>query len=99
MKRVSTGDEKKYMAKIAAMGCICCSHCHGHEDTPAEVHHVRLGGGWGRSGHMMTIPLCPEHHRGASGVHSMGRAEFERLHGYSEVDLLSIVQDITRGLR
>jgi hypothetical protein len=41
----------------------------------------------------MTIPLCPEHHDGKTGVHSMGRTEFEELHGFSEIDLLSIVQD------
>lgn len=37
---------------------------------------------------MATIPLCPEHHVGMTGVHSMGRDEFTKLHGYSEIDLL-----------
>jgi hypothetical protein len=41
----------------------------------------------------MTVGLCAEHHRGKTGVHSMGRQEFEDLHGYSELRLLEIVQD------
>lgn len=80
------------MGAVAALGCIVCRHCHGIHDTPAEVHHVRLNHGWGRSGHETSIPLCPEHHTGKTGVHSMGRAEFSRMHGYSEIDLLAIVQ-------
>ena len=92
MKRASTAAERRHLAAVAAMGCICCKHCHGISDTPAQVHHVRLNHGWGRSGHLMTIPLCPEHHEGKTGVHSMGRDEFEHMHGYSEIDLLAIVQ-------
>jgi hypothetical protein len=91
MKRTSTAAERRHLASVAALGCIVCSHCHGHQDTPAQVHHVRVSHGWGRSSHTMTIPLCPEHHTGTSGVHSNGRDEFEQLHGYSEIDLLAIV--------
>ena len=93
MKRTATADEKRHLAAVAGMGCIVCSHCHGVNDSPAVVHHVRFNHGWGRSGHTMTIPVCPEHHDGKTGIHSMGRAEFEILHGYSEIDLLAIVQD------
>ena len=94
MKRSSTAADRRHLAQVAALGCIVCSHCNGINETPAEVHHVRVNHGWGRSGHTMTIPLCPEHHVGKTGVHSMGRAEFERLHGYGELDLLAIVQDV-----
>ena len=93
MKRSGTTAEKRHLAKVAAMGCICCSHCHGINDTPAQVHHVRFSHGWGRSGHTMAIPLGEYHHTGKEGVHNMGRAQFEDKHGYSEVDLLAIVQD------
>jgi hypothetical protein len=41
----------------------------------------------------MTIPLCVEHHTGKTGVHSMGRDEFEAMHSYSELRLLEIVQN------
>ncbi len=93
MKRAANAAEKSHMGKVSAMGCIVCLHCNGIHDTPAVVHHVRVKHGWGRSSHFLTIPLCPEHHDGATGVHSMGRVEFEAMHGYSEIDLLAIVQE------
>jgi len=93
MKRSSTAAEKRHMQKVAEMGCIVCSHIYGHQDTPAQVHHARARHGWGRTSHLMTIPLCVEHHTGKTGVHSMGRDEFEQMHGYSEFRLLEIVQE------
>lgn len=93
MKRSSTAAEKRHMQKVAEMGCIVCSHVYGYNDTPAQVHHVRVNHGWGRSSHFMTIPLCAEHHTGKTGVHSMGRDEFEAMHGFSELRLLEIVQN------
>lgn len=81
------------MKKVSELSCIVCSHIYGHEDTSSQVHHVRVNHGWGRSSHLMTIPLCIEHHTGKTGVHSMGREEFEQLHGYSELRLLEIVQE------
>jgi len=34
------------------------------------------------------IGLCPEHHRGNTGVHGMGRKAFARFYGVTEEDLL-----------
>lgn len=93
MKRRATAEERRHMAIVAGMGCIVCSHCYGALGTPAHVHHVRANHGWGRSGHKAVIPLCPEHHTGKTGVHSMGRKQFEELHGVSEIRLLEIVLD------
>lgn len=81
------------MAKVAALGCIVCDHCYGVKDTPAQVHHARVRHGFGRSSHLMVLPLCELHHTGKDGVHNHGRAEFEQLHGYGELDLLAIVQN------
>lgn len=94
MKRSSTAAEKRHLAAVAALGCIVCRHCMGIHDTPAQVHHVRVNHGWGRSSHTMTIPLCLEHHTGKTGVHSHGRDEFEAMHGYSELALLEVVQNM-----
>jgi hypothetical protein len=91
MKRTSTAAEKRHMQKVAEMGCIVCSHSHGHNDTPAQVHHVRARHGWGRTSHYMTIPLCLEHHTGKTGVHSRGRDEFKEIHGFSEMEFLEVV--------
>lgn len=91
MKRTATVSDKNYMSEAVALGCILCSAAYGHSDTPAEIHHVKVRHGWGRSGHQLSIPLCPEHHRGNSGVHNHGREQFTRLHGISELDLLTLV--------
>ena len=83
-----TKDEKKYLAKVADLGCIIC-YRQDNAGTPAEIHHVRgIGLGMGvRSGHYDTIPLCPTHHRGNDGYHGMGRKAFEAHYGYTEKDL------------
>ena len=92
MKRSATAAEKRHLASVAALGCIVCSHAYGNYGTPAEVHHVRARHGWGRTSHLMTIPLCPEHHTGKTGVHNHGREQWEAIHGFSEMDLLTVVQ-------
>jgi hypothetical protein len=79
------------MALVARMGCIACEQ-HGHENTPAEVHHVHVEHGWGRSSHLATIPLCPHHHRhGPTAVHRLSRADFAQAHGISELMMLALV--------
>ena len=94
MKRTSTAAEKRHLARVAGLGCIVCSHCYGNEDTPAEVHHVHVSHGWGRTSHRMTMPLCATHHRGKGGVHDLGAEQFEAKHGYSELALLAVVHQI-----
>lgn len=93
MKRTATAHERRHMAKVAEMGCIVCEVCYGYTGTPSQVHHVRARHGWGRSGHKAIIPLCWEHHQGNSGVHNMGRTQFEERHGHSETKLLEMVLD------
>ncbi len=81
---------KQYMGKVAALGCILCNQL-GYEDTPAEVHHLREGQGVAqRASHYLTIPLCPEHHRGQSGIHGLGRKGFEDQYHLTELDLLAM---------
>jgi hypothetical protein len=85
---MTTLAEKKYMGRVAELGCAVCRRM-GYEGTPAELHHKRLGTGAGRrSSHMEVIPLCPEHHRGATGLHGLGTKGFEAHYGYDEADLL-----------
>lgn len=90
MKRTKTAEEKRIMQRVAEMGCIVCEHM-GFPGTPAQIHHVRARHGWGRSSHKAVIPLCREHHLGATGVHSMGREQFKDMYGKSEIELLEIV--------
>lgn len=90
MKRKAARAEKQHLAEIARMGCIVCELM-GFYGTPAQVHHVRTKVGWGRDGHFNTVPLCWEHHQGKTGVHSMGREQFKAKYGYSEEELLAMV--------
>lgn len=87
---MATTGEKKHMGRVAALGCILCDHL-GLGATPAHVHHIREGQGMAqRASNFLTIPLCPEHHQGESGLHGLGTKAFERTYGLSELDLLAL---------
>jgi len=81
---MATLAEKKYMNRVAALGCII-PDC----GSPAVLHHPRFCCGMSqRASNFLTIPLCPEHHAGALSIHKSPR-QFENLFG-SEVDLLAL---------
>ena len=82
---------KKQYEKIASLGCVLCHHLNlGH--SLAECHHIRRLGG--KRDLSPVIPLCPEHHRGNSGVHGMGRKAFSRHYGVTEEDLLAQTEEL-----
>lgn len=57
----ATVEEKRWMASVAAFGCIVC-HLQGRGFVPCAVHHIVEGGR--RVGHLWTIGLCdPGHHQ------------------------------------
>ncbi len=92
-----TAAEKRWMAQIVDMGCICC-RIRGFGYVPTGVHHMIDKGGR-RMGHLFTLPLCdPGHHKGASrdsGEISRhpNKAAFERRYG-TEARLLEITRSI-----
>jgi hypothetical protein len=89
---VTTADEKRYMSRVAELGCAVCRRM-GYEGTPAELHHPRRGTGLGqRASHYDVIPLCPEHHRGNTGLHGLGTKGFPKHWGFDEADLLADVK-------
>ena len=91
-----TKAEKKYLSRVADLGCIICIRL-GYAGTPSEIHHVRgLGLGMGvRSSHYDTLPLCPSHHRGSTtGYHGLGRKAFERQYNTTEHELLLQVKEL-----
>ncbi len=78
------------MDSVAQLGCILCMHM-GNEGTPAEIHHIREGQGMSqRASNFLVVPLCPEHHRGNSGVHGLGERGFYTRYKLSELDLLAM---------
>lgn len=80
---------KKHLNQVADLGCILCWHL-GYEDTPTELHHIRRAG---KRANAPVIGLCPEHHRGNTGIHGLGRKAFERKYQITEEGLLQIVSE------
>lgn len=91
-------DEKKHLSEVASLGCSVCRRL-GFLGTPAEIHHIRAGQGWGRSSHFNAIPLCPEHHRGRTGVHGLGTKRFVKQYGFTEQELLNEVYQLIKELK
>lgn len=93
----ATAAERRYMGKVAELGCAVCRRLGLIEtgEVHALVHHQRTGVGKMRASHYQTAPLCPFHHQGSGrGVHDMGRPQFAELYGFSELELV----DETRRL-
>ena len=85
--------EKHHLSKVAALGCIAYLKI-GHEDTPAEIHHIRSGVGMGqRNDDYHAIPLCPEHHRHGKNAIHQSKVFFERDFG-TESELLELVNSM-----
>lgn len=88
--------ESDHIAKVVALGCICCSNI-GIEGSPSEAHHINSGAMGKKSSHKHVIPLCHRHHRtGGYGiaVHA-GKKEWERRHG-TEIQLLKEVLEMIK---
>ena len=86
---MATKNEKNALNKIAELGCILCSSILGFEGTPAEFHHIRRYGT--KRSTSPVVPLCPEHHRGNTGVHGLGHKGFTNKWGVTEEELLERV--------
>ena len=83
-----TKNQKKEYQNLANLGCILC-YTLGYIGTPAEIHHIRRFGM--KRDNAPVIPLCPEHHRGQTGIHGLGRKQFEQTYNTTEEDLLAII--------
>lgn len=85
---MTTIAERKHMSAVAELGCAVCRRM-GYPGTPAELHHPRAGVGMGRkASNWDVLPLCPQHHRGKTGVHGLGTKGFPKHWGFTEADLL-----------
>lgn len=88
--------EKDHYKAIAALGCMCCRRLYGpHEPDVPELHHLRTGG-WGRGDYKTVFGLCPEHHRGKTGVHGLGTKGFAKHYGFDQQDLLNDALQLLR---
>jgi len=84
---MATKAEKEHFGRLADLGCILCIYLGYGEGSPAEIHHIRRAG---KRSDAPVIPLCPEHHRGNTGIHGLGRKGFEKHYQITEYDLLEI---------
>jgi hypothetical protein len=81
-----TKAQKEHYEKVARLGCcLCRSFGEDTYDVGCEIHHIRRAG---KRDSAPVIGLCPEHHRGNSGIHGMGRKSFEKKYALTEEDLL-----------
>lgn len=65
------------MARVAALPCGVCVRLKLGA-TPSEVHHVAEGSS--KRSDFAVANLCPEHHRGKSGLHGLGVPRFCKLY-------------------
>ena len=87
---MTTKAEKLHYAKVANLGCSLCRYL-GYGESPPELHHIRRAG---KRSNAPVIPLCPEHHRGNTGIHGMGRKRFESEYKITEEELLEQTESL-----
>jgi hypothetical protein len=81
----------KLYGRVADLGCILCLNL-GLGPTPCEIHHIRRFGG--KRDNAPVIGLCPEHHRGNTGVHGLGAKGFEKRYGLTQEFLLELTTEL-----
>ena len=87
---------KQFMQRVARLPCQICE-MQGIDGSPSEVHHVFDAD---RRSDWLVVPLCAEHHRGASGVHGLHRRGFEARYKVSDEDLISMtISKVLRGVK
>lgn len=81
----------KHYDRVAELGCILCLYL-GWGQTPCEIHHIRRFGG--KRDNAPVIGLCPEHHRGNTGVHGLGAKGFVKKYGIDQEFLLDLTAQL-----
>lgn len=80
----------RHMERVAGLPCCVCEHMGKPHVYGVQVHHIREGQGAAqRADDMLTIPVCYEHHLGASGIHGLGRKGFYARYKVDELQLLA----------
>lgn len=92
--------DKWWMGQVARVPCVLCVHM-GLGPTPAQVHHLKFErGAADRAPDVMSIAVCPEHHTGPTGIHTLKERGLYRMYGLSELDLLAMtIKAVARLVR
>jgi hypothetical protein len=89
---------RDYYAKLARLGCVCCTHL-GFEgyDGGVEIHHIRRFGG--KRDNADAVPLCAFHHRlGDTSIHQLGAKGFRKQWGFDLEDkVLEVEAQLNAG--
>ena len=76
------------LSKIAELGCCVCRKI-GYPGTPAEFHMFSIKQFKNSTKRVKAVlPICPPHHRGATGIHGLGKRKFEKTYGFTIAELL-----------
>jgi hypothetical protein len=70
-KKAPTKAEREHMGKIKQLPCVVCDH-----PPPSDCHHITQCGR--RLGHLHTLPLCYECHRGNNGFSGINRSAWDK---------------------
>lgn len=76
---------REHMSKVAQLPCVICLYKLGVETWPVEVHHDTVP-----ADDFAVASLCPEHHRGSTGVHGLHRRAFKAMWRLTDTDLLAM---------
>lgn len=79
-------ERKKRFNFLSEYGCVICRQ-------PAEIHHligIEHKGLGQKAPDDKTIPLCPNHHRGQQGIHTLGKRVWESKFGKQEILLAKV---------
>jgi hypothetical protein len=78
-----------WMGLVAQVPCVICTR-QGIAGSPSIVHHMKHGtGASDRARDVLTIALCPGHHVGPEGVHTLKERGLRLRYNCSEIDLLA----------
>ena len=81
---------KAHFDRLVSVGCVLCRHL-SLGKTPAEIHHPKeWTGAAQRADEWLGLPLCEFHHRGAGGIHGLGKRGFYARYKLMEHDLLAM---------
>jgi hypothetical protein len=82
--------EQAHLLRVKELPCAICIHMglipQSEQTGQSEAHHILDSSS--RSD-WLTISLCAEHHRGATGFHGLGQRAWERRYRMTEVQALA----------
>ena len=74
-----------YKERIHELPCVICWKKLGVKTFGCEAHHA---GDADERNDFAQVPLCSEHHQGATGIHALHRRGFHRFWKTNDNDLL-----------